>query len=191
MSICRVCHVQHRLVQAGQAHVRLEASIEVTLRLRPHFGDRIHDIESIKSSSYPICWVSRTQQFAVVHCLTTMSASTDGADGHGSGMCSLSYFVQDGSTKLITCGSDGRLALRDADRPEDVSATALSASVLPMTCLAVHPNGTSVVVGHAAEGANFVKVAILLYEAHACMAAHCTTASHECLSADSAGVQAA
>ena len=93
-----------------------------------------------------------------VQCLTTMSATNDGDDGHGTGMCSLSYFVQDGATKLISCGADGKLALRDADRPESISATAPSASVLPMTCLAVHPSGSSVVVGHAAEGANFVKV---------------------------------
>ena len=88
-----------------------------------------------------------------------MSASTDAAEGHGRGMCSLSYI------RLVTCGANGKLVLRDADRPETTFVTASAAPPAHMTCLAVRPDGSAVVVGDAQDAKNFVKVVatILLY----------------------------
>ena len=90
--------------------------------------------------------------------LASMSASTDGASGHGSGMCSLSYIVQGQTIRLVTCGADGKVVLRDADRPEATFVTASAVPPAPMTCLAVRPDGSAVVVGDAQDAKNFVKV---------------------------------
>ena len=77
-------------------------------------------------------------------------------DGHGSGMCAVSYVLDGSNARILSCGPDGKVIAREADSPDDTHATTSGATTAALTCLASHPHGTSVVVG---DDAHFVKVA--------------------------------
>lgn len=78
-------------------------------------------------------------------------------EGHGNGMCAVSYVLHGSTSRILSCGPDGKVIAREADKPDETIATTSGAPASPaqFTCLAPHPHGTSVVVG---DDAHFVKV---------------------------------
>lgn len=75
------------------------------------------------------------------------------SEAHGTGMCGLKYITDDFSTELLSCGQDGRLALRSAGKATISNVNQNKEA--PIHCLDAHTQSQLVAVG---DGKNFVKV---------------------------------
>ena len=82
-----------------------------------------------------------------------MAAIAEDTESHGEGMCGLEYVADAFSTELLSCGADGRLALRAAGKAT-ISNVVLNKET-SLHCLDAHAKSQLVAVG---DGKNFVKV---------------------------------
>ena len=80
-------------------------------------------------------------------------AGETNSEGHGTGMCGLKYITDAFSTELVSCGHDGRLALRSAGRA--TISNVKHQEDVQLHCLDVHAKSERVAVG---DGKHFVKV---------------------------------
>ena len=80
-------------------------------------------------------------------------AGETNSEGHGTGMCGLKYITDAFSTELVSCGHDGRLALRSAGRA--TISNVKHQEDVQLHCLDVHAMSERVAVG---DGRHFVKV---------------------------------
>ena len=76
-----------------------------------------------------------------------------GSEAHGTGMCGLRYITDAYSTELLSCGQDGRLALRSAGKA--TISNVHHNEKASIHCLDVHTQSQLVAVG---DGQHFVKV---------------------------------
>jgi len=75
------------------------------------------------------------------------------AEAHGTGMCGLKYVTDSFSTELLSCGQDGRLALRAAGKA--TISNVIHNEGAQLHCLDAHAKAQLVVVG---DGNNYVRV---------------------------------
>lgn len=73
-------------------------------------------------------------------------------NGHGTGMADLGWMLEP-RPHLLTCGSDGKIVLRDF--PSMEAKDTMTNTSAKLTCMAIHPETGSVAVG---DDNNFLKV---------------------------------
>lgn len=87
-------------------------------------------------------------------------------EAHPSGFCDVSYIQNenDGKVHLVTCGKDGKICYRSADKPSEVvkeiAAHSDGENSSPLTCIVAAPSGDRVCVS---DEQNFVKVTFSIF----------------------------
>ena len=80
-------------------------------------------------------------------------------EAHPSGFSDVSYIEKDGKVHLVTCGKNGKICYRSADKPSEVikeiTAHSDGGTSSPLTCIAAAPSGDRVSVS---DEQNFVNV---------------------------------
>ena len=83
-------------------------------------------------------------------------------EAHPAGFSDVAYIENQGKVHLVTCGKNGKLCFRSADKPAEVSksvdAHADGESSSPLTSIVAAPSGERVAI---ADEQNFVKVSVI------------------------------